>query len=114
MYDYTCIVRNNINTSTTNHVSNENLIYNDDNIYVMKDTLSAHDEREQMYTHENLCIIFNGDIYNSNELLHQLKKENSDCTVASDVELIKELFTTYKENLFQYLRGKFAIVIWDK
>src|SRR5699024_1005534 len=57
---------------------------------------------------------FNGDIYNSNELLHQLKKENSDCTVASDVELIKELFTTYKENLFQYLRGKFAIVIWDK
>ncbi len=58
-----------------------------------------------------LCIIFNGEIYNYSELkdkltLHQFKTK-------TDTEVILHLFETYGVDAFGMLNGMFALAIYD-
>lgn len=68
--------------------------------------LSYHDEK--------VWLIFNGEIYNYVELRDELQKEGYAFATESDTEVIAALFAKHKENAFQYLRGMFSILIWDK
>lgn len=66
------------------------------------------------YDDEKIWLIFNGEIYNYVELRDDLLEQGFTFTTESDTEVIAALFSKHKENAFQYLRGMFSILVWDK
>src|SRR4030095_5391408 len=64
---------------------------------------------------EDLWIVFNGEIYNSEKLLADLKKlGHSFKTHHSDTEALIYMYRQYGKSMVQYLNGMFAFAIYDK
>ncbi len=59
-------------------------------------------------------IVFNGEIYNFQELRADLQKEGNKFDTNSDTEVILHLYDKYGADCVQHLRGMFAFAIWDK
>ncbi|WP_330949709.1 asparagine synthase (glutamine-hydrolyzing) [Virgibacillus sp. MG-45] len=66
------------------------------------------------YNDGQIQLVFNGEIYNYLELREELMEEGYAFQTDSDTEVIAALFAKHKEEAFQYLRGMFSILIWDK
>lgn len=66
------------------------------------------------YENDRIWLVFNGEIYNYVELREELKKEGYSFSTESDTEVVATLCLKYKEKAFQYLRGMFSILVWDK
>lgn len=58
-------------------------------------------------------IIFNGEIYNFQELRKDLEKKGHKFTTKSDTETIIHGYEEYGDKIVNKLRGMFAFVIWD-
>ena len=67
----------------------------------------------QPYHFEQYSIVFNGEIYNYQELWLILKEHNYSIDTTSDTEVILKLFHLFKAKSFSYLNGMFAIAIHD-
>lgn len=67
----------------------------------------------QPYHFENYSIIFNGEIYNYQDLWDELKKNGYTIQTTSDTEVILKLFHLHKKNAFSLLNGMFSIIIYD-
>lgn len=63
---------------------------------------------------EDIFIVFNGEIYNFLELKPELLKRGHKFKTKSDTEVILHLYEEYGEDFVNYLRGMFAVSIWDK
>ena len=63
---------------------------------------------------KSLAVICNGEIYNYIELRELLKKRDHKFRTQSDVETIVHLYEDYGIDFVQYLRGMFAIALWDE
>ena len=64
---------------------------------------------------EDLWIVFNGEIYNSDKLRADLKKlGHSFKTHHSDTEALIYMYRQYGRSMVQYLNGMFAFAIYDK
>ena len=62
----------------------------------------------------DLCITFNGEIFNFIELRAQLIANGYVFASQSDTEVILHLYREYGLNFPTYLNGQFAIGLWDK
>lgn len=62
---------------------------------------------------ETIWIIFNGEIYNYQELQENLLKQGHVFKTRSDTETIVHLYEQYGTDCVKYLRGMFAFSIWD-
>ncbi|MEO0443891.1 MAG: asparagine synthase (glutamine-hydrolyzing) [Pseudomonadota bacterium] len=62
----------------------------------------------------NVCVSYNGEIYNYHYLKEKLQKDKG-CTFYSncDTELLPHGWRAWGERLFDYLEGMYAIAIWD-
>ncbi len=58
-------------------------------------------------------IVFNGEIYNYQQLREDLEKRGHKFYTNSDTEAIVHLYDEYGADCLQHLRGMFAIAIWD-
>lgn len=61
----------------------------------------------------DLWIVFNGEIYNFQELRHDLKARGYRFHSTSDTEVIIHLYDAYGPECVTHLRGMFAFAIWD-
>ena len=59
-------------------------------------------------------IVFNGEIYNFQELRLCLEKQGNKFDTNSDTEVILHLYDKHGADCVQHLRGMFAFAIWDK
>ncbi len=74
------------------------------------------DERanQPMHTNDNrYVIIFNGEIYNFNELRETLQDDGYVFKTYSDTEVILALYSLEGEKMLSKLQGMFSIAIWD-
>lgn len=62
---------------------------------------------------ETLWIVFNGEIYNFQELRMVLEKKGHDFYTQTDTEVIIHAYEEYGINCVRRLRGMFAFAIWD-
>ncbi len=76
--------------------------------------LSATANQPMFSGNGRYCIIFNGEIYNFNELKLQLADKGASLKTSSDTEVILELFTQFGPSCFATMNGMFALVIYDK
>lgn len=60
------------------------------------------------------CIVFNGEVYNFNELKLQLNDKGASLKTTSDTEVILELFAQRGPSCFKDMNGMFAFAIYDK
>lgn len=59
-------------------------------------------------------IVFNGEIYNYQELRADLEKQGDEFYTHSDTETILHLYERYGVDCVKHLRGMFALAIWDE
>lgn len=59
-------------------------------------------------------LVFNGEIYNFQELRNQLQQRGHRFTTKSDTEVIIHLYEDEGVACLQKLRGMFAFALWDK
>ena len=60
------------------------------------------------------CIVFNGEVYNFNELKQQLADKGASLKTSSDTEVILEFFAQLGPSCFATMNGMFALAIYDK
>ena len=70
--------------------------------------------------HQPICnedgtvwIVFNGEIYNYQELRQQLQAKGHAFSTQTDTEVIVHLYEEFGEGCVEKLRGMFAFAIWD-
>jgi asparagine synthase (glutamine-hydrolysing) len=71
---------------------------------------------QQPLTHHSLpvTIVFNGEIYNFQQVREQLLAKGHQFQTASDTEVIVNAWVEWGEQCVHHLRGMFAFVIWDQ
>jgi len=70
---------------------------------------------QPMSNHDgSIWIVFNGEIYNFQELREDLTRKGYRFKTRSDTEVIVHLYEEVGEECFRYLRGMFAIALWDQ
>jgi asparagine synthase (glutamine-hydrolysing) len=62
----------------------------------------------------SIWTVFNGEIYNFRELRKSLEAKGHGFRTKTDTEVIVHAYEEFSENFVEYLRGMFAIAIWDK
>ncbi len=60
-----------------------------------------------------IWVVFNGEVYNYQELTQQLQERGHVFTTRSDTETIVHLYEEYGLDFVEHLRGMFAIALWD-
>src|ERR1700736_6600077 len=63
---------------------------------------------------ESLWIVFNGEIYNHQELRKNLESRGHRYRTKSDTETIIHLYEQWGDDCVKHLRGMFAFAIWDR
>lgn len=72
------------------------------------------DRSNQPMTFDEITIIFNGEIYNYDELRKKLIRKNIKIKTKSDTEIILRLYQIYGTNCVNHLEGMWAFAIYDK
>jgi asparagine synthase (glutamine-hydrolysing) len=75
--------------------------------------LSENGKQPMFNEDKSLCLIFNGEIYNFQELREDLKNKGHKFFSQTDSEVILHLYEDYKEECLKFLNGIFAFAIWD-
>ncbi len=74
----------------------------------------AHGKQPMHTTDKSKWIVFNGEIYNFQDLREDLEKRGHSFYTTSDTEVILHLYERYGADCVQHLRGMFAFAIWDE
>jgi len=63
---------------------------------------------------EEYIIVFNGELYNKEELKNELELVGYEFNGDSDIEIIGYCYITWKEKVLNKLNGVFSFVVWEK
>jgi len=75
--------------------------------------LSLRSEQPVANFDKSVYVAFNGEVYNFVELRAGLIKRGYKFQSDGDAEVIANLYSEYKERFVYFLRGMFAIALWD-
>src|SRR5882757_237334 len=63
---------------------------------------------------KNICLIFNGEIFNFKELRRELEQRGHRFATQSDTEVILEAWLEWGRDCVRHLTGQFAFALWDR
>ena len=72
-----------------------------------------HGQQPKKDSSENITIVFNGEIYNYQEIQKIIRDSGASLKGNSEAEALAELYKIKGTHFVNYLRGMFAIAIWD-
>ncbi|WP_342740131.1 asparagine synthase (glutamine-hydrolyzing) [Bradyrhizobium sp. B117] len=75
--------------------------------------LSAAAEQPMISDDGQVCIVYNGEVYNFLELKRELQGRGFTFRTSSDTEVILQAYRCYGQDFVKHLRGMFALAIWD-
>ena len=75
--------------------------------------LSEKGKQPMFNEDKSMCIVFNGEIYNFQELRKNLEKNGHKFISCTDTEAVLHLYEDKKEKCLEMLNGIFAFAIWD-
>ena len=78
------------------------------------DPEGGHQPMYAKYKGETYTIVYNGELYNAQELKDELIKEGCVFSGHSDTEVLLNAYIRYKENCVDKLNGIFAFAVWEK
>lgn len=115
------------NLMYTNYINNLQIrrgpdhtgVYKDNNIVFGHTRLSIQDintNANQPYVYKHLVMVYNGEIYNYQDLKKELIKDKNEVFITnSDTELLIKMFYYYDKDLvLNKLEGMFAIALYNK
>jgi len=70
-------------------------------------------DQPMLYPEADLALVFNGEIYNYQELRAELEAQGHRFRTTSDTEVILHLYARHGAALVNRLRGMFTIALWD-
>jgi len=74
----------------------------------------SNEGSQPMYNEDESCVlVFNGEIYNYQEIRNELIKKGHVFKSQSDSEVVIHAYEEYGAELLQKVRGMFAFAIWD-
>jgi asparagine synthase (glutamine-hydrolysing) len=76
--------------------------------------LSSHANQPMLSDDKQLVIVFNGEIYNYQELTQVLADNGVQCRTTSDTEVILNMYKVFGPTCVTQFRGMFAFAIWDE
>lgn len=87
----------------------------DENIAMITCT-EAYENTEQpfLFSDDRYCLVFNGQLYNEDQLRDRLKRVGYTFEAESAHEVIATLFLEKGVEMFAELRGMFSMLIWDR
>ena len=91
--------------------------FNSKKIFLLSSRLKIVDRAvrsNQPMKDEDLTIIFNGEIYNTQELIKIIHKHGLKLKTKSDTEIILKLYRIYGTECVKYFDGMWAFAIFDK
>ena len=62
----------------------------------------------------NYALVYNGELYNTEEIRNELLKKGYEFTGHSDTEVVLKAYAEYKEKCLDLFNGIFAFAVWDK
>ena len=62
----------------------------------------------------NYWIVYNGEIFNYEELRNDIEKKGIRLKTQSDTEVVVQMYAMYGDKCLQYFNGQFAFCIWNK
>ena len=76
--------------------------------------LSKNSNQPLLSENKRYVMVFNGEIYNFQELRNKLKNKNFEFKSTGDAEVLLKYFCAFGEKFIQDIRGMFSFCIWDK
>ena len=71
--------------------------------------------QQPLYNEDNsVCVVFNGEIYNYQELIPELQSLGHVFHTRSDTEVIVHAWESWGEHCVERFRGMFAFALWDR
>lgn len=67
----------------------------------------------ETFSFGNYILVYNGQLYNTEELAKTLRKNNFIINSHSDTEVLLKSYIYYGEDVVNYLNGIFAFAVWD-
>lgn len=72
------------------------------------------DGRQPMYNEDrSVAVVYNGELFDYPQRRAQLEGRGHRLVTRCDTELIPHLWEDHAENMFERLRGQFALALWD-
>ena len=62
----------------------------------------------------NYWIVYNGEIFNYEELRHDIEKKGIRLKTQSDTEVVVQMYAMYGAKCLQHFNGQFSFCIWNK
>ncbi len=75
--------------------------------------LSSAAAQPMLLEDQSLCIIFNAEVYNFNEIKSELKSKGHVFRTSSDTEVVLHAYKEWGTNSFSKLNGMFAFALYD-
>lgn len=90
-------------------------LYCDDNAFLVHRRLIVIDPENgaQPMSHENFTLVYNGELYNTEEIRRELLRRGVEFTGHSDTEVVLKAYAVFGEDCVKMFNGIFAFAVWD-
>jgi len=110
---------NKMNTVMKHRGPDDSDIFSDENVCLGHNRLSVmdiengHQPMSVMYGNKKYTIVYNGEIYNCDEIKKDIKRRGIELKTNCDTEVVLYSYIIYGEDCPKYLNGIFAFCVYD-